>query len=66
MASDLPNPDQALLNRYFETVLIRYKDGRYDLQMARLELDRTFALSMRSQSALHDHVQAIVDAGDDA
>jgi hypothetical protein len=66
MTTDLPNPDQNILDRYLEAVLIRHKDGRYDLQTARLELSQAFLLSARNQLALRDHLQAIIDAGDDA
>jgi hypothetical protein len=66
MIVDLPNPDQSLLDRYFEAVLIRHTDGRYDLQTARLELSQAFALFARSQPAFREHIQAIIEAGDDA
>jgi hypothetical protein len=66
MTSELPDPEQGILDRYFEVVLIRHKDGRYDLQTARLELAQAFALHSRNQSGFRDHLQAIIDAGDDA
>jgi hypothetical protein len=55
-----------LLDRYFECVLIRHGEGVYDLHTARLELAEAFGKIAEGEAALRTHIQAVVEAGDEA
>jgi hypothetical protein len=60
--------DQArlLLERYCESVLIRHSEGVYDLHTAREELVEAFGQMGRGEPALRTHIQAVIEAGDEA
>ena len=65
MHSSLTDADKALMNRYFESVLIRFKDGRYDLATATEELAQTFAQAAQEQN-FREQMLGVTEAGDDA
>ena len=55
-----------LLDRYCESVLIRYGEGAYDLHTARAELVEAFTQLARGEPAFRVHIQAVIEAGDEA
>ena len=55
-----------LLDRYCDCVLIRHAEGVYDLETARAELVEAFAQFVRGEPAFRLHIQAVIDAADDA
>ncbi len=55
-----------LLERSCESVLIRHAEGTYDLHTARAELVEAFAQFARGEPAFVLHIQAVVEAGDEA
>ena len=58
--------DRVLLDRYIESVLLRFGDSRYDLQDATKELAETFAQVGRGEPGVLAHMLGVVEAGDDA
>jgi len=62
----LSDDTRALLERYFECVLIRHSDGGYDLQTARAELVEAFSRIGSGEPALRTHILAVIEAGDEA
>jgi hypothetical protein len=58
--------DRVLLDRYIESVLLRFADSRYDLQDATKELAETFVQVGRSEPGVLAHMRGVVEAGDDA
>lgn len=55
-----------LLDRYCECVLIRHAEGTYDLQTARAELVEGFGKLAKGEPAFRTHIQAVIEAGDEA
>ena len=66
MATSLNAADRLLMDRYFDCVLLRYSEGVYDLDTARAELAEAFLQMTREESDFRTHMQAVVDARDDA
>ncbi len=66
MATQFSDDDRALLDRYFESVLIRFKDGRYTLIDATEELAQAFRRIAVGDPTCLDDVRGVVEAGDDA
>ena len=66
MSIPLSDADYALMNRYFESVLLRFKDGRYDLGVATEELAQTFAQAALGHTDFREQMLGVVEAGDDA
>ena len=66
MHIDMTDDDRELMDRYFDCVLIRHSEGIYDLDTARGELARAFALIARGDPSFRDHVHAVLEAGDEA
>lgn len=64
MHLNLTGPDRVLLDRYIESVLIRFSDGKYNLRDATQELAGAFTESDRA--AFLDHLRGVIEAGDDA
>lgn len=58
--------DRVLLDRYIESVLLRFGDSRYDLQDGTKELAETFVLVGRNEPGVLAHMRGVVEAGDDA
>ncbi len=63
---NLSDEARRLLDRYCECVLIRHAEGVYDLQTARSELVEAFTKMGRGEPALRTHIQAVIEAGDEA
>jgi hypothetical protein len=55
-----------LLDRYCESVLIRYSEGVYDLSTARAELVEAFCVLAKGEPAFRAHLQAVIEAGDES
>jgi hypothetical protein len=66
MRTNLTSDDRALLDRYVESVLLRFSDGRYDLAETTQELSEAFARVARGEPDYLDHMRGMVEAGDDA
>ncbi len=62
----LSDDARRLLDRYCESVLIRHAEGTYDLHTARSELVEAFGQFARGEPAFVLHIQAVIDAGDEA
>ena len=63
---NLSDEARLLLERYCECVLIRHAEGVYDLHTARMELVEAFGKMGRGEPALRIHIQAVIEAGDEA
>lgn len=66
MTHPLIDADRELMNRYFESVLLRFKDGRYDLATATSELAQTFTQAAEGVPDFRDQMLGVTEAGDDA
>jgi hypothetical protein len=66
MRTNFDGDDLILLNRYIESVLLRFGDGRYSLLDATQELTQAFTGLARNQPDLLEHMLGVVEAGDDA
>ncbi|EJL33922.1 hypothetical protein PMI01_01877 [Caulobacter sp. AP07] len=66
MATNLTKADHLLLDRYLDCVLLRHAEGVYNLEMARAELAEAFTQITRDEPAFRNHMQAVLDARDDA
>ena len=66
MSMTFTGEDRVLLDRYVESVLLRFGDGRYSLQDATQALAETFVHVGRGQSDVLLHMRGVVEAGDDA
>ncbi|CAN5371530.1 hypothetical protein JKL49_20760 [Phenylobacterium sp. 20VBR1] len=64
MTHTLDGPDRVLLDRYLESVLLRFSDGKYSLAEATQELAQTFTQPEREE--LLAHLRGVIEAGDDA
>ena len=62
----LSDEARLLLDRYCECVLIRHAEGVYDLHTAREELVEAFSKFGRGEPAFRLHIQAVIEAGDEA
>ncbi|MDB5458369.1 MAG: hypothetical protein JWO72_110 [Caulobacteraceae bacterium] len=66
MHIDLTHADTVLMDRYFESVLLRFRDGKYNLGEATQELAQAFIQMARGDPGFRDHLLGVVEAGDDA
>ncbi len=66
MATHLNAADRLLMDRYFDCVLLRYSEGVYNLDTARAELAEAFVQMTGPEPGFRTHMQAVVDARDDA
>lgn len=66
MSTTFTGEDRVLLDRYIESVLLRFNDGRYDLQEATRALAESFIQVGRGQPDVLMHMRGVVEAGDDA
>ncbi|CAN5597148.1 hypothetical protein BH10PSE4_BH10PSE4_22450 [soil metagenome] len=66
MQIHLTEADHLLLDRYLDCVLLRHSEGVYNLETARAELAEAFTQMTREEPAFRNHMQAILDARDDA
>ena len=66
MSMTFTGEDRVLLDRYIESVLLRFGDGRYSLQDATRALAETFAQVGRGEADILMHMRGVIEAGDDA
>ena len=66
MLSHLSAADRALLDRYLESVLLRFKDEKYNLLETTQELAQAFLRAGRGDPTVLDDMRGLVEAGDDA
>jgi hypothetical protein len=66
MATHLTQADHLLLDRYLDCVLLRHAEGVYNLETARAELAQAFIQATGEEPAFRSHMQAVLDARDDA
>ena len=66
MRTHLTGDDHVLLNRYIESVLLRFGDGRYNLGEATEELAQAFTRVAQGEADVLAHLRGVVEAGDDA
>ncbi len=64
MTHNLTGPDRILLDRYIESFLLRFSDGKYSLAEATQELGQAFTQPERDEFLAH--LRGVVEAGDDA
>jgi hypothetical protein len=58
--------DRILLERYVESVLLRFQDGKYNLLDATQEFAQAFTQAAARSQTLLDHMRGVIEAGDDA
>ena len=66
MRTNLTAGDRVLLDRYIESVLLRFGDNRINLGAATEELAETFVRAAQGDDKVLDHMRGVVEAGDDA
>jgi hypothetical protein len=66
MSMTFTGEDRVLLDRYVESVLLRFNDGRYSLQDATQTLSEIFIQVGRGGPDVLTHMRGVVEAGDDA
>lgn len=66
MRTNFDGEDLTILNRYVESVLLRFGDSRYSLKDATDELVEAFTGVARNRPDLIEHLLGVVEAGDDA
>ena len=66
MRTNLTAGDRVLLDRYIESVLLRFGDNRINLGSATEELAETFVRVAQGDDKVLDHMRGVVEAGDDA
>ncbi len=66
MRIDLTAADRVLMDRYFESVLLRFRDDKYNLLETTQELALAFTQMANGEPAFRDHMLGVVEAGDDA
>jgi len=66
MPMTFTDEDRVLLDRYIESVLLRFGDNRYGLQDATRALAETFIQVGRGEPGVLTHMRGVVEAGDDA
>jgi hypothetical protein len=66
MRTNLTDGDRVLLDRYIESVLLRFSDNKINLGSATEELARMFVRVAQGQDGVLDHMRGVVEAGDDA
>ena len=66
MTLNLTADDHLLLDRYLDAALIRHGEGVYNLETARAELAEAFKQLAKGEAGFRTHIQAVLDAGDDA
>ena len=66
MRNSLTSDDRVLLDRYIESVLLRFGDNRYNLGEATQELAAAFVRIADGEPDWLSHMRGVVEAGDDA
>ena len=66
MRTNLTGEDRVLLDRYIESVLLRFSDGKFNLGETTEELAQAFVRVAHGEPDCLDHMRGVVEAGDDA
>ncbi len=66
MRTNLIDGDRVLLDRYIESVLLRFSDNKVNLGSATEELAQTFVRVAQGEEDVLAHMRGVVEAGDDA
>jgi hypothetical protein len=66
MTFDIVGADRELLDRYVESVLLRFGDGKVSFADSVTELTSTISRIARSDGTIAEHLRGLVEAGDDA
>ncbi len=66
MQTQFTGDDRVLLERFIESVLLRYSDGKYNLADATEELAQAFNRVAGGAPDALDHMRGVIEAGDDA
>ena len=66
MHTNLTGDDRVLLDRYIESVLLRFSDGKFNLGETTEELAQAFVRVARADPETIEHMRGFVEAGDDA
>ncbi|MDI1365514.1 MAG: hypothetical protein PSX79_11720 [bacterium] len=66
MRTNLTGEDRVLLDRYIESVLLRFSDGKFNLGETTEELAQAFVRIAQGDADCLDHMRGLVEAGDDA
>jgi hypothetical protein len=66
MRTHLTGEDRVLLDRYIESVLLRFSDGKFNLGETTEELAQAFVRIAQGDPDSLDHMRGLVEAGDDA
>lgn len=66
MPMTFTDENRVLLDRYIESILLRFGDSRYGLQDATRALAETFIQVGRGEPEVLTHMRGVVEAGDDA
>lgn len=66
MRTNLIDGDRVLLDRYIESVLLRFSDNKVNLGSATAELAEMFVRVAQGEENVLDHMRGVVEAGDDA
>lgn len=66
MPMTFTDENRVLLDRYIESVLLRFGDSRYGLQDATKALAETFIQVGKGEPGVMAHMRGVVEAGDDA
>jgi hypothetical protein len=66
MPTNLTDGDRVLLDRYLESVLLRFGDNKINLGSATEELAQSFVRVAQGDETVLDHMRGVVEAGDDA
>ncbi|MDB5440657.1 MAG: hypothetical protein JWM33_3084 [Caulobacteraceae bacterium] len=66
MTLDLTGANGDLLERYIESVLLRYSDGKYSLAEATQDLIQSHRRAASGDPGLLADLRGVIEAGDDA
>lgn len=66
MRTNFTGDDRILLDRFIESVLLRFSDGKYNLADATEELAQAFTRVAGGEPDALDHMRGVIEAGDDA
>jgi hypothetical protein len=66
MQTQFTGDDRVLLERFIESVLLRFSDGKYSLADATQELGQAFTRVAGREPDVLDHMRGVIEAGDDA
>lgn len=66
MRTHFTGDDRVLLDRFIQSVLLRFSDGKYSLADATEDLAQAFTRVATGEPDVLDHMRGVIEAGDDA